>query len=191
MNDEPLAVTLLVIRALEQLHVTYFLGGSLASNFYSIARSTLDADIVVDLRLEQVDSLVQLLRPAFYIDAGAVRDAVQRRRCFNVIHLATMFKVDIFVAGEDSFTREQFSRREQQVVAQDPEQTAFVATVEDMILAKLQWYQLGGGVSDRQWRDVLEMLKACQEHLDTTYLDYWAAELGVDELLTKARQEAA
>ena len=191
MNEEPVAVTMLVIEALEQLHIPYFIGGSLASNFYSIARSTLDADIVAAIYLEQVDSLVELLQPAFYLDAGAIRDAVQRRRCFNVIHLATMFKVDIFVAGEDAFTREQFRRRERQVVAQNPEQKAFVASVEDMILAKLQWYNLGGGVSDRQWRDVLEMLKACQEHLDNDYLDYWAAERGVDELLAKARREAA
>jgi len=124
MNEEPIAVTLLVIEALEGLHIPYFIGGSLASNYYSIARSTLDADIVAAIRLEHIDPLVQSLRGAFYIDAGAVRDAVQRRRCFNVIHLATMFKVDIFVAGEDAFTREQFNRRRMQVVAQDPEKTA-------------------------------------------------------------------
>jgi len=190
MNEEPVAVTLLVIKALDQLRIPYFIGGSLASNFYSIARSTLDADIVAAVRLEDVDSLVQLVQPAFYIDAESVRDAVQHHRCFNVIHLATMFKVDIFVAGEDAFTREQFHRRGLQVVAQDPEQSAFIASVEDMILAKLHWYKLGGGVSDRQWRDILEMLKACREHLDNEYLNYWAAELAVDELLARARKEA-
>jgi len=189
MNEEPLAVMMQVIKALKQLQIPYFIGGSIASNFYGVARSTLDADIVAAIRPDQVDVLVELLQPVFYIDAGAIRDAVQRKRCFNAIHLATMFKVDIFVAGEDAFTREQFHRRQSQVVMQEPEQTAFIATVEDMILTKLQWYKAGGGVSDRQWRDVLEMLKACREQLDSEYLERWATELGVDELLEKARKE--
>lgn len=155
MSSEPIAVTLIVIQALEKLGVPYLIGGSLASAVHGVVRATLDADLVADLHLEHAELLAQALDDAFYVDIEAICDAIRCRSSFNVIHLETMFKVDVFVPKQRPFDQMQFERRVEQGVATDPERTAYIASVEDTILAKLEWYRLGGEVSERQWRDVL------------------------------------
>jgi hypothetical protein len=190
MISEQIAVTLLVIDALEKLNVRYLIGGSLASALYGVPRATMDADLVADLRMENAEPLARALASAFYVDAEMIRDAVRQQRSFNVIHLETAFKVDIFVRKQRAFDESQLARRIKYVVATDPERTAFVASAEDTILAKLEWYRLGGETSERQWRDVLGIIKTQGERLDAAYLRYWAAQLGVADLLERILREA-
>jgi len=99
---EQIAVTLLVIDALEKLGVRYLIGGSLASAIYGVPRATMDADLVADLRVEHAEALARALADAFYVDAEMIRDAVRQQRSFNVIHLETAFKVDVFVRSNRS-----------------------------------------------------------------------------------------
>ncbi|HUX76945.1 MAG TPA: hypothetical protein VMY40_09940 [Anaerolineae bacterium] len=186
MLSEPIAVTLLVIEALDTLGVPYLIGGSLASAVHGVARATADTDLVADLRPEHARPLAQALNDAFYVDAESIQDAIRRRSSFNVIHLDTMFKVDVFVRKQRPFDQAQFERRVAQVVATDPERTAHVASPEDTVLAKLEWFRLGGEVSDRQWRDVLGVLKVQGERLDLVYLRRWAAALRIADLLEQA-----
>jgi hypothetical protein len=190
MLSEPIAVTLLVIEALEELGVPYLIGGSLASTLHGLVRTTQDTDLVADLRPEHVTPLVQRLGQGFYSDAEAIHEAIRRRSSFNLIHLESMFKVDVFIIKKRPFDQSQFERRESQIVATEPEQLAYVATAEDTVLTKLEWYRLGGEVSERQWRDVLGILKVQGDRLDLAYLDRWAAELKVADLWQKALTEA-
>ena len=190
MLVEPLAITLLVIDAFEQLNIPYLVGGSLASALHGSARSTLDADVVVDLKTEQVQPLVKLLGKDFYIDGAMILDAIRYQNSFNVLHLATMFKVDVFISKHRRFDKMQFLRRQLQVIANEPERKVYVTSAEDIILAKLEWYRLGGEISDRQWRDILGVLKVQVGRLDLEYLSEWAAELKVTDLLQRALKES-
>ncbi len=189
MSSEPIAVTLLVIETLERLGVPYLIGGSLASAAHGVTRATMDADVVADLHLKHADPFAQALRDAFYVDVDTIRDAIRRQTSFNVIHLETMFKVDIFVLRQRPFDKMQLKRRVAQVVATDPERVAYVASVEDTVLTKLEWYRMGGEVSERQWRDVLGVLRVRGGRIDLAYLQEWAVALGVADLLDKALAE--
>jgi hypothetical protein len=189
MLTEQIAVTLAVAEALEALGAPYAIGGSFASALHGVMRATMDADLVADLRPEQVEPLAAALGAAFYADVDMMRNAVLQHRSFNLIHLETMFKVDVFVARPRAFDRAQLARRQLQVLSQDPERHAYVASAEDIVLAKLEWYRLGGETSERQWRDVLGVLKVQGDRLDREYLVGMAAELGVTDLLYRTFEE--
>lgn len=191
MLAEPIAVTLFVTDALEALGVSYVIGGSFASALHGVMRATMDADLVADLRLEHVEPFLQKLGEGFYADAEMVRDAIRQHRSFNLIHLDTMFKVDIFVARPRDFDRAQLVRRQLHLFSKDPERRAYVASAEDIVLSKLEWYRLGGEASDCQWRDVLGVLKVQGDSLDLEYMRRMAARLGVADLLARALEEAA
>lgn len=190
MLPEAVGVMLLVVEAFDRLHIRYFIGGSMASALHGVTRSTIDADIVAEIDLEQAQALAEILKGDFYADEEMILDAVLHRSSFNLIHLKTMFKVDVFVRKERPFDRAQFVRREEQVFSIDPDQKAFVATAEDIVLAKLEWYHLGGEVSDRQWKDILGVIKIQAGRLDLDYLQKWAAELKVSDLLQRALNES-
>jgi len=191
MSENPAPIIQLIVDIFERLGVPYLIGGSIASMIHGVIRTTMDADIVADLRADQVEAFVNALAGAFYLDTESIRDAIRHRRCFNVIHLATMFKIDIFIPRWDRYLREEFNRRKRMVVTTAPERSGCVASVEDTILAKLSWYRQGGHVSDRQWRDVLELIKIHRDRLELTYLHQWATELEVQDLLEKAMHDAA
>lgn len=99
MTTEPMAVTLLVVSVLDALEVPYAIGGSIAGTWHGISRTTVDSDIIAALQPSHVQPFVQALRDEFYVDAGAMQEAISRRSSFNLIHLRTMFKVDIFNTG--------------------------------------------------------------------------------------------
>ena len=187
---EPVEITRRVTRVLEDLEIRYFVGGSLASSLHGIPRATQDVDIVADVKSEHVSSLVGALESDFYIDTEMIRNAVVSQASFNVIHLATMFKVDIFVLKQDAASQEEMARRELFQISDAPPQSLFLASAEDVILHKLYWYQIGGGISDRQWRDVLGVLQVQHDKLDHVYLAMGAERREVTELLERALQEA-
>ena len=190
MLPEQIAVTMLVADALEALGVPYAIGGSFASALHGVMRATMDADLVADLRQEDVAPFVQALGELFYANAEMMREAIGQHRSFNLIHLESMFKVDVFVARPRDFDRAQLARRQLHLLSEDPERRAYVASAEDTVLAKLEWYRMGGEVSDRQWRDALGVLKVQGLRLDLAYMRHMAAGLGVKDLLERALEES-
>jgi hypothetical protein len=181
-----LAVTLEVAEALEELNVAYMVAGSLASSMHGIPRSTEDVDLVAEISEEQAQPLADMLRGRFYVDADMISRAVRNRASFNVIHLESMFKVDVYLPGDDAAGREELARRKKLELPGAPGRSIAVASPEDTILQKLVWFRKGDEVSDRQWKDVLGVAKVKRGKLDLGYLRKWAAELEVSDLLEKA-----
>lgn len=188
MPSEAVATTLLVTRILEQLDIPYAIGGSMASTAYGRIRATMDVDIVADMQEQHVQPFLALLGSDFYADENTIRQAVQRRTSFNLIHLTTLFKVDLFVSRNRPFDLQQLSRRQYQLL-ELPDNTAFIVSPEDVILAKLEWFRLGDEVSERQWRDVQGVFDVQGDRLDRDYLRQWATALDVTDLLNKALAE--
>ena len=176
-----------VIEALDELGIAYYIGGSLASSLHGIPRSTMDVDLVAMLEPSQVLEFVGKLQDQYYVDEQTVREAIQRRSSFNLIHFDTSLKIDVFVLKPRDYDQEAFRRRAH---GEGPDGVLTWATPEDTVLAKLEWYRLGGETSERQWLDVLGVMKVQAEALDLAYLRQWAPELGVADLLERALVDA-
>lgn len=186
---EPLSVVAQVADAFNKLGVSYLVGGSLASSVYGIPRATQDVDLVADLPLVAVEDFCSLLKDSFYVDGDMIRDAIARRASFNVVHLGTMFKADVFIMKGDSWSREEMSRVREETIESLGVSIRF-ASPEDVLLHKLIWYKLGNEISDRQWGDVVGVLRVQGDLLDQKYLEYWADILDVSKLLSRALKEA-
>ena len=180
-----------VIEALKALSVPYYVGGSVASSAVGTARTTLDADLVADLKPKQVPVFVATLGDRYYANQEAILDAVARKSCFNVIHLATMFKVDVFAVKDRSYDRVAFERsRPREFSIGSHVGNFIVASPEDIVLNKLEWFRLGDEISQRQWHDVLGVLRVQRDRLDMSYLEEWAKALSIDGLFARAKAEA-
>jgi len=189
--DELVAAINPIVELFEELGIRYQIGGSVASSVYGIARATLDAAVMADLSLQHIAAIVEKLQGDYYIDERMMQDAVRRRASFNVIHLASMIKVDIFVPKLDAFVESTFKRSVIDTLADEPEARTFrLTSPEDLILRKLAWYQAGGEVSERQWNDVLGVIKVQGQSLDRVYLEQWASTLGLGSLLATAFRES-
>ncbi len=188
MLSEPIQVTLKVVITFERLGIPYLISGSFASAVHGIVRATMDVDLVADIKPSHISSLVALLENEFYIDAEMILDAIQHTSSFNLIHLETMFKVDVFILKQRPFDLNQMQRRISQSVGDSPDDQAYFSTAEDIVLAKLEWFRAGGETSERQWRDILGVLDLQSDRLDLEYLKKWAATLGIRDLLQRAIQ---
>ena len=176
---------------LDRMEIPYEVGGSVASSLHGVPRMTMDVDLVVDLKAEQVEEFAGLLQAEFYADAPTIADALARGRPFNVIHLASSYKLDVFPLREDAYSRMEFGRRRHaQIENLGPEAIeCAVATAEDTILRKLEWYRAGGEMSERQWTDLRGILNVSGGGLDRGYLHRWAAFLKVGDLLDRLLAE--
>ena len=186
MLSEPIQVTLKVVATFNRLEIPYLIGGSLASTVHGNVRATMDADLIADIKPEQVLPLVALLEGEFYTDAYMIQDAIQHSSSFNLIHLETMFKVDVFILKQRAFDINQMQRRISQSLGDAPDEQAYFSTAEDIILAKLEWFRAGGETSERQWRDILGVLDIQSDRLDFEYLQKWAEKLSIQDLLQRA-----
>ena len=189
MDPRLLGALVPLIETLEELGIEYQLGGSVASSVHGVARSSLDVDVLTSLVPEQVDALVAELEAAYYIPKVRALAAAKKGGSFNAIHFQTMFKVDVFVSSSNAFRRSSLERRKLEHLTEHD--IFYVTSAEDIVLHKLHWFRNGGEVSERQWQDVLGVLTVKEGHLDMEYLDKWASDLEVRDLLERAIAEAA
>jgi hypothetical protein len=182
-----------LLAVLDHLDVPYLIGGSLASGSYGFPRQTNDIDIVADFRNIDMDVFCGQLKDDFYLDAESVFESVSAGRPFNLIHLKSAFKFDFFPAGSDDFSQSELDRRRYVVSAMPGLENIRlpVCSAEDAVLSKLVWFRKGGEVSDRQWHDILGILRVQSTRLDRAYLADWAVRLGVSDLLDVAIDASA
>ena len=168
-----------VVAALHRLGVRHYVCGSIASAFYGVSRMTADVDLVAGLLPSHVAAFAESLRPDYYVDERMILDAISRKSCFNVIHMPTNFKVDVFAVKNRPYDKNVMDRAGERCIDESVPTSRFtLSSVEDTVLAKLEWYRLGDEVSDRQWSDVVGVIRVNRASLDQRYLERWAAELG-------------
>ncbi|MEO8025777.1 MAG: hypothetical protein ABI823_04865 [Bryobacteraceae bacterium] len=177
-----------LLGALDKLEIKFLVGGSVASGTHAFPRPTQDIDVIADIGTDRIDSFCEALAPNFYVDAITARQSVTTGRAFNIIHSRYAFKFDIFPVGNSAFIQAEIGRalcvRSR---VQGPEGIEFpVASPEGIILGKLDWYRGGAETSERQWNDILDVIQVCRASLDLAYLDHWATELRVADLLAVA-----
>ena len=179
-----------VVDAFDDLHVGYYIGGSVASSALGLPRTTIDVDLVADLSAHHVCPLAKRLEREYYLNSETLSDAVKEREAFNLIHLATMLKLDVFVLKTTAYDQTTSQRARKRALFPEIGEREFVlASAEDVALHKLHWYELGGRVSERQWGDVVGVLKVQGDQLDLDYMRRWARELEVEDLLSTALEQ--
>ncbi len=189
LPDDPLAVIDRLAAVFERLGIRYLVGGSVASSTHGFARSTNDVDMVADVTEAQIPALVAALEADFYADGDLMRAALEQGSSFNLIHLPTMVKADVFVFTGSPFAISGMERRIAGLLRPNAP-PVYVASPEDTVLQKLLWYRLTGERSDRQWGDVQGVLKVQAHDLDGAYLHHWARELDIADLLEQALDDA-
>lgn len=186
MVEDALDIALLVAAAIERAGGEYFVGGSVASSLQGEPRATNDIDFVVGLT--RVRAFAEALGAEFEVDQVMLRDALAGGGSANIFYLPFVTKVDIFGLGSAPYDNVEFARRRRVQIRASGEHL-WIKSPEDTVLRKLLWYREGGGVSDKQWRDIVGVLRVGGSELDVAYLDAWAARLDITELLARARAE--
>jgi hypothetical protein len=180
----PEEVLQLVLARLDECGIPYMITGSFASNMQGVPRATQDADVIIESSLKSLDKFFESLGADFYASSEAAIEALKREGIFNVIHLETGFKIDLIIKKSRPFSKTEFSRRQKVSFLG---QSRWFATAEDLILVKLEWAKIGD--SERQFTDALNVAKIQRNDLNWPYLQKWAEELGIKDLLERLHGE--
>jgi len=189
MYHEVIEALSLLVQTLDHLGIVYYIGGSVSSAIHGTPRRTQDVDVIVAMQLNQVHPFVQALQSDYYLDEQALKDAIRHDLPYNVIHLDTMMKVDLIPLKKRAFTQEE-ARRAQPQILEAGTQPLRIASAEDAVLTKLEWFEMGGRSSGRQWNDILGILRRQGVAIDLPYLRRWADALGVRDLLEQVLVDA-
>lgn len=172
----PEALLYSLVGLFDRLDVPYFITGSVAAMTYGESRFTNDVDIVADLREEHVQAICEAFPPPdYYLNAEAVREAIRSRRQFNILHITEGVKADIIVPRQTEFDRSRFARSRTERIGSQGD--AVVASPEDVILKKLEYYR--EGLSEKHLRDITGILRIYPDPIDQDYIRTWAAKLNV------------
>jgi hypothetical protein len=172
-----------VVGQLDRAGVPYMITGAVASSFHGRPRATLDVDIVIDTDAAGIDRMIAEIRGAgLYVDPEAARRALAERGQFNAIDSSTGWKVDFMVRRDRPFSREEFDRR---IRADLLGTEAWIATAEDVVLAKLEWAEATR--SERQLEDAAAILDVGDESIDLAYVERWVEELSLRPAWVRAQ----
>jgi len=187
MSENPGLIEALepVAKVFQAMEIKFYIGGSVASSFHGASRSTMDVDLVADFRAKDVDHFVSQLQSEYYVSKAAINDAIARLSCFNLIHLPSSFKVDVFVLKGRPFDISSMNRAVDGKIDLTSDSEFPIASPEDTILSKLEWYRLGNEISERQWEDVVRVMKVVGDQADHDYMMRHADDLNVADLLQK------
>lgn len=179
-----------LLKIFSELDISYYICGSLASSAFGISRTTQDIDMVSNINMSLVEILFESLKKDYFIDSEMIREAIDTHSSFNLIHLETMLKIDIFIQKDEIYHRTALNRIQKNKLEQNENSIqVFISSPEDIILSKLVWFKAGNEISERQWLDIIGVIKVQQKNLDLEYLTHWANELNVEKLLKKAFSE--
>jgi len=190
VSSEAIQATVELAGILEGLGTRYLIGGSMASIVWGEPRFTRDVDFVVALEERHVAPLLAELGDRWYADEAAIREGIERRSSFNLIRLKGSVKVDVFVPPDEGLHASKWGRARVASLTVEEGPKLSITSPEDIVLQKLDWYRLGGAVSEQQWRDVTSLLRIRAGELEDAYLDAWASRMGLDDLLARARADA-
>lgn len=185
----PLALVEQLAAIFDALDLPYALGGSMASSLLGEPRTTVDVDLAVQLDEALGEALIERVTADFYVPVEAARNAIRAHSSFNLIDTASALKVDLFVLGDGLLDRMQIERRVQ-VQLTSGSGGIWVTSGEDQVLRKLDWFRQGAAASDRQWRDVVGILRVSGPAMDVAYLRATAAMVGLTSNLDAALEEA-
>ncbi len=191
MLDDPISLAYQLAQIFEKLKINYYIGGSVASSLQGEVRFTEDLDLVINLNLDQVETLIKQLETEFYLSEIAIKDALEgKTESFNIIHLQTIEKADLFISQNNPFEMSKMARRQLYISDEKLENKFYVSSPEDTFLQKLLWFKKTNHQSQKQWRDLLGILKLQNDNLDLNYLKQWAKELNLLAELKQALTEA-
>lgn len=179
--SEELEILKIVVERLEQARVPYFISGSMAANYYSVPRMTRDIDIILELKPAHLKLFIESFRSDFYVEEESIKEEVDRRGMFNLIHKEYAFKVDFIIRKETEFQDSCFQRR-REVRLGDYE--AWMISLEDLVIAKLLWAK--DSLSELQSRDVKNLLRTAG-NLDAVYLKRWIERLSLKDVYEKVK----
>lgn len=166
---------------LEKLGIAYMLTGSMALVYYAMPRTTVDIDVVLSLSIDDADRFIKEFEPDYYVPHGRVREAIYRRKMFNILHQETIIKIDCIIRINNEFQQEAFSRRERVNYAGFD---VWIISREDLILSKLNWAK--NTHSEIQLRDVANILR---NGYDENYVESWTKKLNLKNLLEEAKKK--
>ena len=172
-----------VVATFYRLGVRYFVGGSVASSFHGAIRSTMDVDVVSELPVTLAEAFATSFSTDYYLSEEAIRHAIQRKSCFNLIHLPTAYKVDVFVSRGRLFDERAMDRAVVHTIGSGQGVAVPIATAEDSIVSKLEWFRLTDETSERQWDDVRRLVELLGDTLDADYMREMADSIGVRDLV--------
>ncbi len=179
--SEEFEVLKMVCQRLKGAGIPYMITGSIATNIYTVPRMTRDIDVVIEVKKEDTNRLLNIFKDGFYIDAESVKEAVEKQGMFNIIHNEYMFKIDFIIRKDSPYRKLEFKR--QQKIEIEGIKISIVS-IEDLILSKLFWAK--DSLSEMQLGDVRNLLETAKD-IDMRYLKEWIRPLGLQGVYDKVK----